>query len=52
MGQHYQIEYQPSLPAQGAWQVLTNVLSLAVSPLLVLYPATNNQQFFRAVSLP
>lgn len=51
-GQHYRIEYQPVLPPAGPWQVLTDVVSLTVSPLTICPPATNAQQFYRAVSAP
>ncbi len=52
VGQHYLIEFQTTLPPSGAWQVLTDILSLATSPLLITDPATNIHRFYRAVSLP
>ncbi len=51
-GQHYRIEYQPVLPPAGLWQVLTDITSLSVSPLTICAPATNAQQFYRALSSP
>ena len=52
VGQHYRIEYQPTLPPTGAWQMLTDIVSLAVSPLVISDPASDAQRFYRAVSLP
>ena len=52
VGQHYLVEFQPSLPPSGAWQVLTEIVSLAASPLVISDPVTNAQRFYRAVALP
>ena len=52
VGQHYQIEYQPSLPLLQPWQVFTDLTALAVSPLVISDSATSTQRFYRAVSLP
>ena len=51
-GLHYRVEYTPVLPAPGAWLVLTDIVSLAISPLTISDPATNPQRYYRAVSLP
>lgn len=51
-GQHYRVEHAPLLPATGAWQVLTDIVSLVASPFLVSDPATNGQRYYRVVSLP
>jgi autotransporter-associated beta strand protein len=51
-GQHYRVEYQPTLPPVGPWQVLTDIASLAVSPLTVFDTATSTQRFYRALSVP
>ena len=52
VGQHYRIEFQPALPPPGSWLVLTDIVSLAVSPLMVSDLATNHQRFYRAASIP
>ena len=52
VGQHYRVEFAPVLPAAGAWQVLTDIVSLAGSPFTVSDPATNVQRYYRVVSLP
>ena len=47
LGQHYRVEYTPVLPAPGPWQVVTNIVSLATSPLAVSVPTTNSLGFYR-----
>ena len=51
-GQHYRVEYTPSLPASGAWQTLTDILSLAASPFAVSVPTTNGSGFYRVGLIP
>jgi hypothetical protein len=50
MGQAYRVDYQSALSAASAWQVLTDITALALSPLPISDPATNGQRFYRAVS--
>ena len=50
LGQRYRIEYAPALPAPGSWPLVTDIVSLAVSPCPITVPATNAQRFYRAVS--
>ena len=53
VGQHYRVEFAEALPAAAdAWQVLTDIVSLAASPFTVSDPATNVQRYYRVVSLP
>lgn len=52
VGQHYRVEFAPMLPSADAWQVLTDVVSLASSPFTVSDPATNVQRYYRVVALP
>jgi hypothetical protein len=53
VGQHYRVEFAEALPAAvGAWQVLTDIVSLAASPFTVSDSATNLQRYYRVVSLP
>ena len=47
LGQHYRVEYTPVLPAPGPWQVVTDIVSLATSPLAVSVPTTNSVGFYR-----
>jgi len=51
-GQHFRVEYAPALPVTGSWQVLTDITSLAASPVTILDPTTASQRLYRAVSLP
>jgi hypothetical protein len=52
VGQHYRVECTPALPAAGQWQVLTDILSLAVSPFTISVPATNGQGFYQVGLVP
>jgi len=52
LGQHYRVEHTSILPAPSPWPVLTDIVSLAVSPFAVSDPATNAQGFYRVVFLP
>lgn len=53
VGQHYRIEFQPALPATlGPWPVLTDIVTLAVSPFTVVDGGSNTQRVYRAVGLP
>jgi hypothetical protein len=52
VGEHYLVEYQTAAAFSGDWQRLTEIVSLAASPLLLLEPATNAQRFYRAVFVP
>jgi len=52
VGQHYLVEYQAAPTVSGEWQRLTEIVSLAASPLLLSDPATNAQRFYRAVFVP
>ena len=51
-GLHYRVEYTPVLPAPGAWQVLTDITSLAASPFSVSQPLTNGRGFYRVGFVP
>jgi hypothetical protein len=51
-GQHYRVESKPALASAGSWQVLTDIVSLAVSPLGLRDTATNGQRFYRGAALP
>jgi hypothetical protein len=52
VGLHYRVETTPVLPATGAWQVVTDIISLAASPFAVSQPLTNSQGFYRIGFLP
>jgi len=52
VGQHYRVEWTGALPSAGPWLVLTDIVSLAVSPLTALDPLVTTQHFYRAVALP
>ena len=51
-GLHYRVEYTPALPSPGAWQVLTDITSLAASPFTVSQPLTNGQGYYRVGFVP
>lgn len=51
-GWHYRVEFAPALPAAGAWQVITDIVSLANSPFAVSSPITNGQGFYRVCLIP
>jgi hypothetical protein len=51
-GQRYRVEYQAALPPVGAWQLLTDIVALAQSPLPLTDSASNALRFYRAVGLP
>lgn len=48
VGQHYRIEYTPALPPTNGWLVVTDIVSLASSPLPITIRATNKAGFYRA----
>ena len=52
VGQHYRVEYALALPATNLWPVLTDIVSLASSPFPISDLITNNQRFYRIVSIP
>ena len=52
VGQHYRVEYTPTLPAPGPWQVLTDIVSLSASPFTVSHPVTNSQGYYRVGFVP
>jgi autotransporter-associated beta strand protein len=52
LGQHYRVEFTPVLPTSCPWPVLTDILSLAVSPFMVVDPITNTQRFYRVSLIP
>jgi len=52
LGKHYQVEFAPSLPPSGAWEVAMDIPSLAASPWLVSLPLTNLLGFFRVGFVP
>ena len=47
LGQHYRVEYAPTLPATGAWQTVTDILSLGASPFAISISITNRTGFYR-----
>ncbi len=51
-GQHYRVESTAQLAAGSVWAVLTDIVSLAASPLVVTDTATNAQQFYRISLVP
>ena len=52
LGQHYRVEYTADLSAPNAWQVLTDIVSLATSPFAISASMTNNAGFHSAFWLP
>lgn len=52
VGLHYVVETTPVLPAPGSWQVVSDIQSLATSPLLISLPATNRASFYRVGLMP
>jgi hypothetical protein len=52
LGQHYRIEFSPTLPSSGPWPVLTDIVSLVASPFTVIEPTTNAQRFYRVRLIP
>ena len=52
LGQHYQVEFVPALPASGPWPVLTDIVSLVASPFSVIDPTTSTQRFYRVSLIP
>jgi hypothetical protein len=51
-GQHYRVEMSGDLTSSNAWQVVTDIVSVASSPIDVLVPATNAAAFYRIQWLP
>ena len=52
LGQHYRVESTPALPATGAWQTVTDILSLGASPFAISISPTNRIGFFRVGLVP
>jgi hypothetical protein len=52
LGQHYRVEFSPTLPSSGPWPVLTDIISLVASPFTVIEPTTNAQRFYRVRLIP
>ena len=52
LGSHYVVQYTPVLPAPGPWQTVTDIVSLATSPLAISAPATNSTGFYRVGLVP
>jgi hypothetical protein len=52
VGQHYRVEFTSVLPAAHSWLVLTDMVSLAVSPFTISDPTTNVQRYYRVTSVP
>jgi hypothetical protein len=52
LGQHYQVEFTPELPVVGAWQVVTDIVSLTTSPFSISQPMTNSQGYYRVSFFP
>ncbi|MDF7808990.1 Ig-like domain-containing protein [Pontiellaceae bacterium B12219] len=51
-GKHYRFEYTDDLLGSNAWQVVTDIVSLATSPMDVSAPMTNGAGFYRVIWLP
>jgi hypothetical protein len=51
-GLHYRVEFTDDLAGTNAWQVVTDIVSLATSPAEVSSPATNDAGFYRIIGLP
>ena len=51
-GLHYRVEFTPTLPAGGPWQVVTDITSLSASPFSVASALTNGQGFYRVGFVP
>ena len=52
VGSHYVVQYTPVLPAPGPWQTVTDIVSLATSPMAISVPATNSTGFYRVGLVP
>jgi hypothetical protein len=52
VGQHYRLEYSENMTESNAWQTVTDLVSLAISPFDVRAPATNDVGFYRIIGLP
>jgi hypothetical protein len=50
--QHYRVEYSSTLPAEGAWQMLTDVESLESPPVLVRDSAPVSPRYYRVRLVP
>jgi hypothetical protein len=51
-GEHYRVEMIDDLTSGNAWQVVTDIVSMATSPLDVAATATNRIGFYRILWLP
>ncbi|MDF7809077.1 right-handed parallel beta-helix repeat-containing protein [Pontiellaceae bacterium B12219] len=52
VGQHYRVESIDDLISSNSWQVVTDLVSLAVSPVAVSAPMTNSAAFYRVIWQP